>query len=213
MVTTNKTGKRVAPPYASWAQVKSFLDTIKALNPKVIDADYLRKNQMGGKDPSVLLTTIKFLGLVDERGNCKDKLDSIKVKGQEQYQQALHSIVRESYANLFEAVDVEQAGGDLIYNQMRSVYGCSTRIARAAAPLFISLCKEASITIAQQPQKRALKTRVPERKPTAKADKGERITSQRPFFTFSISIQDLTEEQIVDQIRKARNALLKFEQE
>jgi len=215
MVRAEKTERRATPPYASWGQVKNFLDTIKALNPKVINLDYLKKNQMGAKDPSPLLATIKFLGLVDGQGNCTAKLDSIKVRGKEQYQKALESIVRESYAKLFEAVDVEQADRNLIYNQMRSAYSCSTRVADAAVPLFLSLCEEARITTApQQPQKPALKERVQERKPATKADKERRIVPQRPAFSFNISITpDMTEEQILDQMRKAESALRMFEQE
>lgn len=214
MVTAKKTEKRVTPPYASWAQVKSFLDTIKALNPKVINADYLKKNQMGGKDPSLLLATIKFLGLVDEQGNCTAKLDSIKVRGQEQYQKALQSIVREAYAEFFAAVDVEQADGKLIFNQMRSVYGCSPRVATAAAPLFLSLCEEANITTAKQPQKLAPKTIAPKKERAAKEEGKQRVAPQQAVCSFNISVTpEMTEDQILDQMRKAQSALRKFEQE
>ena len=214
MVTTKKTEKRETPPYAPWAQVKNFLDTIKALNPKVIDLDYLKKNQMGGKEPSPLLATIRFLGLVDGQGNCTEKLDSIKVRGQEQYQKALEPIVREAYAKLFEAVDVDQADRNLIYNQMRSVYGCSTRVAEAAAPLFLSLCEEARITAAQQPRKPAGKTIAAKKERAAKAGGRRGAAPQQVVYSFNISVTpDMTEEQILNQMRKAQSAFTRFEQE
>ena len=59
-------------PYAPWSQFKHFLDKIKVLNPRIIDAEYLRSNQMGGQQPGSLMTTIQFLGLVDADGTPTD---------------------------------------------------------------------------------------------------------------------------------------------
>jgi hypothetical protein len=214
MVKTKTTERGRTPPYAPWAQVKNFLDAMKALNPKVIDLDYLKKNQMGGEGPSPLLATVRFLGLVDGQGNCTAKLDSIKVRGLQEYQQALQSIVRDAYAMLFNAVDVEQADAKLIFNQMRSVYGCSRRVATAAAPLFLSLCREAGITTAQQLRKPAAKTITPKKERTVKAESRQPVAPQQVVYSFNISVTpEMTEEQILDQMHKAQSAIRRLEQE
>jgi len=134
-------------PYVPWSQMKLFLDRIRILNPKVIDAEYLRANQMSGQQPSPLLNAIQYLGLTDDTGVPTAKLDSLKVKGADQYREALAKIVREAYSDLFSAVSVEAADRDLLYNQITTVYGCSPRIANSATPLFISLCQEAGIEV------------------------------------------------------------------
>lgn len=148
MVENAKTQKeRVTIPYAPWRQVKQFLANIRVLNPKTIDENFLRANQMGGQSPGPLLATIQFIGLIGADGTPTAKLESLRVRGDELYQNALADIVREAYHDLFGAVDVEAAGRDLLYNQIRSVYGCSTRIAETATPLFIALCREANMNV------------------------------------------------------------------
>lgn len=175
-MTEQSTRRRRQPkvPYAPWAQVKQFLDKIRVLNPKTINASYLTTNQMGGQQPSPLLNTIQFLGLINAAEAPTSKLESLKVKGEEQYQRALESIVREAYHVLFEALDVSAADRDMIYNQIRSVYGCSPRVADTATPLFLGLCREANmnVPVAQAASSGSTERRTGQEKPrrTAKQD-------------------------------------------
>lgn len=136
---------RQTVPYAPWAQVKTFLDKIRVLSPKIIDHDFLKLNQMGGKQPGPLLGAIQFLALVDTSGSPSPNLEKLKVKGDDQYKAALAEIVRQSYSELIEALDISVADRNMIFNQIRSVYQCSPRVAESATPLFIALCQESGI--------------------------------------------------------------------
>ena len=118
------------------------------LNPRIIDAEYLRFNQMGGQQPGQLMTTIQFLGLVDADGTPTDRLEQLRVRGEQQFTQALEKVIRDAYSELFNAVNAEEADRDIIYNQIRSVYQCSPRLAETATPLFLALAHEAGMNVA-----------------------------------------------------------------
>ena len=135
-------------PYAPWSQFKHFLDKIKVLNPRIIDAEYLRSNQMGGQQPGPLMTAIRFLGLVNADRTPTDRLEQLRVRGEQQFTQALEKVIRDAYSELFNAVNVEEADRDTIYNQIRSVYQCSPRLAETATPLFLALAHEAGMNVA-----------------------------------------------------------------
>ena len=146
---------RRAVPYAPWSQFKQFLDKMKVLSPRVIDPEYLRSNQMGGQQPGPLFATIQFLDLVDGDNLPTSKLDKLKVRGEQQYAAALYEVIKDGYSDLFDAVNVEEADRDTIYNQIRSVYQCSTRVANTATPLFLALAFEAGMNVAMPPQRAA----------------------------------------------------------
>ncbi len=215
MVETGKlrSGKR-NPAYAPWAQVSEFLRKIRVLNPKVIDRSYLEANKMGGQYPSLLLGTIRFLGLINEKGEVTDKLDSIKVKGDEQYKAALRRIVTEAYKDIFEACDVESADRDLIYNQMRAVYNCSTRIADSATPLFLALCEEAGIKIGEREQKAPVAKRSQEgraKRPEVAARKAVPAGSSLPYILSIAITPEMSEDDILNILLKAEKARGRFE--
>lgn len=153
-------------PYAPWTQFKQFLDKIKVLNPRTIDLDYLRSNQMGGQQPGPLLATIQFLDLINESGAPTDRLESLRVRGNQQYVQALDRIIKDGYSDLFDAVNVEEADRNTIYNQIRSVYHCSPRIAETATPLFIALAHESEMNVMAPPQRGSTTTERPSRQST-----------------------------------------------
>ncbi len=179
MVVNNEYRDRKTVPYAPWAQVESFLGTIRILNPKAIDVGYLRANDMGGQQPGPLMNTIQFLGLVDVNGTPTAKLESLKVRGDEQYRSALAMVVQEAYVELFDAVNVESADRDLLYNQIRSVYGSSPRVAETATPLFMALCREAGLNVADELRTPASKPQRPtrtRRQIQSKEDRSPRTT-------------------------------------
>lgn len=149
-----KKDKKNTPPYESIRNVNKFLKKIKILNPKVIDKEYLATNNLGQKNPFPLLGTLKFLNLIDDSGKPTEKLESLKIKGKEEYQKSLMRIIKEAYREMFDSVNVEAADEDTIYNQIRSVYKCSIRIANQATPLFLWLCGEAGIREAKVLRKR-----------------------------------------------------------
>ena len=171
MVTNHEHRDRKTVPYAPWAQVESFLGKIRILNPRAIDVSYLRANDMGGQQPGPLLNTIQFLGLIDVNGTPTAMLESLRVKGDEQYRSALAKVVQKAYAELFDAVDVESADRDLLYNQIRSVYGSSPRVAETATPLFISLSREAGLNVVDD-------LRTPASKPQRSSRTRKQVRSQ-----------------------------------
>ncbi|MBC8279963.1 MAG: DUF5343 domain-containing protein [Chloroflexi bacterium] len=159
------------PPYVPWSQLKQFLDKIRVLNPRIIDLDYLKSNQMGGQQPGPLMAAIQFLGLVDLDNVPTDKLDQLRVRGEQQFSTALENIVKNAYSDLLDAVNVEEADRDTIYNQVRTVYQCSPRVAETATPLFLALAQESGMNVSANNQKGS---NTSERKPRQAAQVAQR---------------------------------------
>ena len=233
---TSRRSSSTNPPYAPWSQVKDFLNKMKVLNPRYISLDYLRTNNLGGQQPNSLLLSIKFLGLIDAQGAPTDKLESIKVRGDHQYSEALETIVREAYSELFSAVNVEDASSDVLYNQMRVVFNCSPRIANAATPLFINLCQEAGIVLSEVSQPQSQVERKSTRAQTQRTVKGNQNRQHDPqspsasneqerpvahladyvpvTLTFNVIVNpNMSEGDIFEQLLRIDNARRRFETE
>lgn len=176
MVSNSDSRERKYVPYVPWAQVEMFLDKIRILNPRTIDVGYLRANEMGGQQPRTLLNTIQFLGLVDATGVPTAKLESLRVRGDAQYRSALAEVVRGAYSELFDAVDVEAADRDILYNQIRTVYGSSPRVAETATPLFIALSREAGLNVGDDVRSASNNTQRISRSPRQVRSREDRTT-------------------------------------
>ena len=219
------------PPYAPWLQVKAFLDKIKLLNPRSINAEWLLGNQMGGAQSGPLLATIRFLGLITENGSSTATLDSLKVRSVEAYKPALEHVVRDAYRDLFEAVDISAVDDkSIVYDQIRTVYSCSPRVATSATPLFLQLCAEAGIQaphISDGGSATARKSGIPTTprppsqtpKPRGTTLRSNGSSSQagvyQPMpFTFMIAVgPEMGEEEILRQMNRADAARRRFSAE
>jgi hypothetical protein len=88
------------PPYCSVASVEEFIKAIRALGvPDVVDRHYLQRLRVARSNEWALLSALKFLGILDDRGRPTPEYREIQTSG---WREALGDMVRRSYADLFE---------------------------------------------------------------------------------------------------------------
>lgn len=155
-------------PYVSAAALSSFLDHIRYVStPKKVDAGLLQDYGISKGNTFSLLSALKFLGLTDNAGIPTPAFASVQTMGEE-FRSNLQEIVQKAYADLFSRLDVSRDSRDHIWNYFSRNY--STSQADKATILFLDLCKEAGIPVAEE--KRARETR--EARPKGQIMKGKR---------------------------------------
>lgn len=110
--------------------------------PKKVDADLLQDYGISRGNVFALLSTLKFLNLIDDRGEPTANFDSLQTMGEE-YQGNLEQIVRKAYADLFSKFDLTKDSRENIRNYFARNYSASQ--AGKATTLFYGLCSKAGI--------------------------------------------------------------------
>lgn len=71
--------------------------------PNSVDASILQKLSLAPKNESVVITTLKFLGFIDEKGKKSQPANDVFLKHDDnEFQTALSKVVKNAYAELFE---------------------------------------------------------------------------------------------------------------
>jgi len=172
MVTANQR-KRVAP-YAPASVVSGFFDHIRYVRtPDKVDSALLQDYGISESQAFPLLSTLKFLGIIESNGSPTPAFRALQTGGDE-FQAALGEIVQRGYSDLFSRLDVSRDSRDKIKNFFARNYSPAT--AERATALFLDLCGEAGIGTAAGSQPRQAPT-----PPTrAKGVKGYRLSPPLP---------------------------------
>jgi len=150
MVAANQR-KRVAP-YAPASAVSGFFDHIRYVRtPGKVDSSLLQDYGISESQAFPLLSTLKFLGVIESDGTPTPAFRALQTGGDE-FQAALGEIVRRAYSDLFGRLDVPRDSKDKIKNFFARNYSPAT--ADRATVLFLDLCGEAGIATAAGDQPR-----------------------------------------------------------
>lgn len=140
-------------PYAPAASVIDTLQRLRKRNlPESIDTSYLIAAGMSKEVAGRVLTTFRFLGLMDDAGTPTDALRSLARSTDEDYKTLLEGIVMAAYSEVFTVVHPGDTNQDQIVNAFRR-YEPGSQHYRMAV-LFLALCKEAGIPVQDEPRKR-----------------------------------------------------------
>ena len=151
MATAEQKRKRAAP-YVSAKVLSEFFDHIRYVRePDNVDSGLLQDYGVSVGNSFALLSTLKFLGLTDDRGKPTPAFRQLQVGGDE-FRDALKGILGMAYSDLFSRLDVSRDTRDKIVNFFARNYSPAT--AERAARLFLDLCGEAGIPTASQPRQR-----------------------------------------------------------
>ena len=159
--------KRVAP-YAPASALSEFFDHIRSVRePEIVDNGLLQDYGLSKANALALLSTLKFLGMTDDKGYPTPVFRELQTGGDE-FKEALRNVVERAYSDLFSRLDVSKDTKDKIVNFFARNYSPAT--AERATRLFLDLCGEAGIPTASQPRKadssmRAAKVNPASRKP------------------------------------------------
>lgn len=151
-------------PYASAAAVSELLDHIRYVStPKKVDPGLLTDYGVSKGNTFALMSALKFLGLIDNAGVPTPAFSSLQTMGDE-FRSNLREIVEKAYADLFSRLDVTRDSREHIRNYFARNYSASQ--ADKATTLFLDLCREAGIPVAEELAKETRRTPVARSAPT-----------------------------------------------
>lgn len=134
--------KRVAP-YAPASAVSEFFDHIRYVKtPAEVDSALLQDYGLSRSQSFPTLSTLKYLGIVDDKGIPTPAFRALQTGGDE-FKDALRDIVEKAYGDLFGRLDVSRDSRDKIMNFFAR--NSSPATAERATALFLDLCGEAGI--------------------------------------------------------------------
>jgi hypothetical protein len=157
------------PPYGSPSWYKKFLELVRAHKPDKVDAKFLSINGIAKGNEAKVIVGLRFLGLITADGVPTEKLNSLRVVGDE-FKKNLSSVVNEAYADLKSKVALETAKPENLLNYMVSQHDLAGKLADNAARVFVLLCVEAGIPISEELQK--WQSGLVESKPKLSTEKG-----------------------------------------
>ena len=151
MATKADQKRKRAAPYVPAGTLSKFFDHIRYVRtPPEVDSGLLEDYGVSHSHSFALLSTLKFLGLIDGKGVPTQAFRDLQTGGDE-FRDALRRIVEQAYDDLFARLDVSRDTKDKIANYFARNYSPAT--AERAARLFLDLCGEAGIQTASQPRK------------------------------------------------------------
>jgi len=172
MNEVGKVSKR-KPPYVAAGTLWEFFNKLKTVStPPHLDARELEEYGIPKHWAYHLLSTLKFLNLVEKNGKTTPALQSLQMRGDE-FKPNLEGVVRSAYAELFSKVDPAQDSRANVMNFFMKHYGISPSGAERATTLFLDLCRKAGIpTLEEKP------SAVPKTASASGKAKGKTITAK-----------------------------------
>ncbi len=161
------------PPYVAAGTLWQFLNKLKFVSmPSHLDAKELEEYGIPKHWTYHLLSTLKFLNLVEKNGKTTTALQSLQLRGDE-FKQSLEEVVRHAYADLFLKLDPARDSRANIMNYFMKHYSTSPSGADKATTLFLDLCGEAGIPTLQERPTVGAKTKSTPSKPKVKTTIGD----------------------------------------
>jgi hypothetical protein len=127
---------QVRPPYVAEGAIRAFFESIRTKgDPGTVDTKWLESYDLGGAQPHAIVGTLKWLGVID---GDKKTVEGIWNKLRTTQRETIGELVRNAYAPIFKAIDVEQAERADIEGAFIHEYeaGDTGRVTRA----FMALC-------------------------------------------------------------------------
>jgi len=147
-MATDAQEKKPSTPYISWKTFTSFIASIHGKVPAQIDPSILRN--MSGTARSQLLSTLKFLELVDADGITKDSLKKLAdVYNGEQWKPALAEFLRHSYKKVIGDLNLESATPAMLRERFRINGGVDGGTVDLALRFYLSALKEADVKFSE----------------------------------------------------------------
>jgi len=163
------------PPYGSRKWYDNFLNLLERIQIDKVDPKFLQTNEVTstGNEYKVIIG-LKFLGLIDEKGNATDKMNSLRVIGDE-FTKNLEKIIRDAYSVLFsKIVDLEKAISNDVINCFRRNYDMAPTTAKEASKIFVLLAQRAKIRLSESITKELGVTQIRKAKTKGKEPKREK---------------------------------------
>lgn len=211
-------GTEAKPPYRRRIWYDKFFSIIQKRTIDRFSLEFIAHNITQTKSEAYKLRSgLRFLGLIDRKGNPTSKLDSLRVTG-EKLKKNLAKVISQAYSDLFKTILVEQARVESVVNFMIERYGYSRVLAEDATSLFAYFCSKATILLSNelanfQTKKRKTKKTTPKRQMRKREEAKTKVEYDESFATlkfdeFSFAVKkDLSS---IEFARKQINSLLEY---
>lgn len=177
-------GADTRPPYRRVVWYDRFFRIIQERQIDKFSLEFLRLNIAQTKSEAYKLRSgLRFLGLIDKKGNATSKLDSLRVTG-EKFKNNLADVIHNAYFDLFTAIIVDTAKVENVINFMIEKYGYSKPLAEEATLLFTYFCNRSGIPISQQLSTFKVRKRVSKRKAVSRESK-KKLKGAEPEFEYT----------------------------
>jgi len=129
----------------SKASLEKLMSLLSTRNLNEVTAKYLSNQGFSKFDVGISLVSLKFLGLLDEKGKTTEIAKKLHLQGKPR-EEAYKTIVNSAYSTIFRVVpEAHKLSGAGLSNEFVSQYDLSPRVAKAATPAFLWLCGEAGL--------------------------------------------------------------------
>jgi len=145
---------KLRPPYAGPLQADGLIDLLRRISPKKIDAKFIVDNNLATSSNAFrVLDLVKWFGISNLNGEINEEIVSkLKLVGKER-DSFIQELIKNSYKDLFESVDVKEAKKEDVINYFIS-QGLGSAPSKAASSLFSHLCQKYEIEISKELEKK-----------------------------------------------------------
>lgn len=177
--------KKQKPSYISIQKLEKTIELASNRNFAQVNSAMFTQYGFGPSDAILAVSTLRFLGVVDETGKATPLMAKLRLQG-EARKQVFHDLVKNSYKKLFNvSSEAHKLSDEELGNEMIIQYNLSPRVARTAVPVFKKLCEyagliEAGTIVAGSPKPRD-KSKTSESKPAKKKESAPGSTKDNPW--------------------------------
>lgn len=141
-----KTEKSILPPYIAYKSFASFIKGLRETGtPQQIDRSIFPT--MSGSGQSAMITGLRFLNLVDDKGIPTKLLKQLVEASGENYTTMLRDALVESYGFLTKGdINLEQASGKQVEDKFREKGVSGSTVTKCIA-FFLAMAREAGIKV------------------------------------------------------------------
>ncbi len=156
---TKMENKMNKPPYATPGAADEVLDILRRTTPKKIDSKFVSDNNIATSSNAFrIVEFVKWFGIVDANGNVNENIvNKLKLVGEER-NKFIEELIRNTYKELFDRINLEEARKDDIINFFISNYGFGHEKSKIASALFLHLCQKYKIPISDDLKKKTYKS-------------------------------------------------------
>ncbi|MEM3408572.1 MAG: DUF5343 domain-containing protein [Candidatus Micrarchaeia archaeon] len=148
LTEVNIVSENKKPPYAcSYSWFKKFVEISRKSKINKVDSTWVKDNIVGSKNEYKVVSTLKFLNIIDEKGMVTEKINLLS---KEPLKIGLYEITKDAYSDLFNTVPLERASYENLINYFVDRFKYTQKQARMAANFFISLAKDSDIKLSEK---------------------------------------------------------------
>ena len=141
----NKPQKSPTAPYISITKLEEVINLVSGRTYAEVTSSIFKNRNFSNADALLSINTLKFLNLITNDGKPTEQMVKIGLKGDAR-KEAFKEIIKKAYEKLFAVVPAPQdLPSDEIFNEMKTQYELSPRVARQAVPVFLKIAELAGL--------------------------------------------------------------------